>query len=86
MSHETKIVKGGFRATLAMIISIIALIIAIVAFNQSGDNAALKAQINELQSKMKALSTETSEKVNKVREETNKLLNNFRVENDKEDI
>jgi hypothetical protein len=34
MSAETKVVKGGFRATLALIISIVALILAIVAFNQ----------------------------------------------------
>jgi hypothetical protein len=31
MAESTKIVKGGFRATLALIISIIALLVAILA-------------------------------------------------------
>jgi hypothetical protein len=85
MNRETKIVKGGFRATLALIVSIIALIFAIVAFNRTGDQAALKAQISDLQSRMKTLRTETSEKVDKVRQETNKLLKNVGIEIKKED-
>ena len=84
MSRETKIVKGGFRATLALVVSIVALILAIVAYNRSGDQAALKDQISDLQSKMKTLRTETSEKVNKVRQETNKILKNVGIEIKKE--
>ena len=80
MSSETKIVKGGFRATLALILSIIALIFAIVAYNRTGDQTALKAQISDLQSRIKALRTETSEKVDLVRQETNKILKNVGIE------
>jgi hypothetical protein len=43
MAAETKVVKGGFRATLALIISIIALVLAIVAFNRTGTEGPLKA-------------------------------------------
>lgn len=85
MGSGTKVVKGGFRATLAFFISIIALIIAIVAFNRSGDQAALRAQISDLQFRMKTLRTETSEKVNMVRQETNKLLKNVGIEIKKEE-
>ncbi|MFC1863151.1 hypothetical protein ACFL1Z_04275 [Thermodesulfobacteriota bacterium] len=85
MNRETKIVKGGFRATLALIVSIISIIVAIVAFNRTGDQAALRAQISDLQSRMKTLRTETSEKVNMVRQETNKLLKNVGIEIKKEE-
>ena len=36
MGPEKKVVKGGFRATLALIISIIALVFAVYAFNRAG--------------------------------------------------
>jgi hypothetical protein len=70
MSAEAKVVKGGFRATLALIISIVALVLAIIAYNRTGGQANLNAQINDLRSKMEKMKTETSERVNKVREET----------------
>jgi uncharacterized membrane-anchored protein YhcB (DUF1043 family) len=74
MRDEKKVVKGGFRATLALIISIIALIVAIVAFNRTGGQADLNAQIKDLQAKMEKMKKETSERVNKVRDETAKAL------------
>jgi predicted Holliday junction resolvase-like endonuclease len=74
MSDEKKVVKGGFRATLALIISIIALIVAIVAFNRTGGQADLNVQIRDLQAKMEKMKKETSERVNKVRDETAKAL------------
>ncbi|NVL93323.1 MAG: hypothetical protein HWN71_09860 [Desulfobacterales bacterium] len=70
MSDEKKVVKGGFRATLALIISIVALILAIIAYNRTGGQANLNAQIKDLRSKMEKMKTETSERVNKVRQET----------------
>jgi hypothetical protein len=69
-----KVVKGGFRATLALIISIIALILAVVAFNRAGGQADLNAQIRDLRTKMEKMKKETSEKVSKVRDETTKAL------------
>jgi hypothetical protein len=86
MSNEKKIVKGGFRATLALIVSILALIFAIIAFNRTGGEANLRAQISDLQGKMKVLKTETSEKVNKVRQETTKALKRIGVEIKKEGV
>ena len=84
MSTEKKIVKGGFRATLALIVSIIALIVAIIAFNRTGGEADLRAQVSDLQARMKLLRTETSEKVNKVRQETTKALKKVGIEIKKE--
>lgn len=69
-----KVVKGGFRATLALLISIVALIVAIIAFNRTGGQADLNAQIKDLRTKMEKMKKETSEKVSKVREETAKAL------------
>jgi len=74
MSDEKKVVKGGFRATLALIISIVALIVAIVVFNRTGGEADLNAQIRDLQVRMEKMKKETSERVTKVREETAKAL------------
>jgi len=85
MSDEKKIVKGGFRATFALIVSIIALIFAIIAFNRTGGEADLRAQISELQGTIRTLRTETSEKVNKVRQETTKALKKIGVEIKKEE-
>ena len=84
MSNEKKVVKGGFRATLALIISIIALILAIVAFNRTGGQADLNAQIKDLTTKMEKMKTETSERVNKVREETAKALKKIGIDVEKE--
>jgi cell division protein FtsL len=86
MSAETKVVKGGFRATLALIISVIALILAIVAFNRTGGQADLNAQIKDLRTKMEKMKTETSERVNKVREETAKALKKIGIDVEKEKI
>jgi len=85
MSDEKKTVKGGFRATFALIVSIIALIFAIIAFNRTGGEADLRTQISELQGTIKTLRMETSEKVDKVRQETTKALKKIGVEIKKEE-
>ena len=74
MSNEKKVVKGGFRASLALIISIVALILAIVAFNRTGGQADLNAQVKDLRTKIEKMKKDTSEKMSKVREETTKAL------------
>lgn len=84
MSAEQKVVKGGFRATLALLISIVALILAIIAYNRTGSQANLNAQIKDLRSKMEKMKTETSERVNKVREETSKALKKVGIAVEKE--
>ena len=74
-----KIVKGGFRATLALIISIIALIFAIISFNRTTSQTELNTEIKALNEKMEKMKRETSERVNKVREETAKTLQKFGI-------
>jgi uncharacterized membrane-anchored protein YhcB (DUF1043 family) len=85
MSNETKVVRGGFRATLALIISIIALILAFVAFNRTGGQADLNAQLKDLRTKMEKMKKETTEKVGKVREETAKALEKVGIDIKKEE-
>lgn len=85
MSPETRVVKGGFRATLALIISIIALVLAIIAFNRTGGQEDLNAQIKDLKAKMETMKKETSEKVTKVRQETTKALEKVGIDIKKEE-
>jgi hypothetical protein len=84
MSAETK-VRGGFRATLALIISIVALIVAIVAFNRTGGQADLNAQVKDLRTKMEKMKKETAEKMSKVRQETTKALEKVGIDIKKEE-
>lgn len=65
-----KIVKGGFRATLALIISLVALILSLIAYTQTSTEADLKGQISELQTRIDKMKQETSGKLDKLREET----------------
>ena len=48
MAEGKKVVKGGFRANLALLISIIALILSIVAYQRTGGQAELEARILNL--------------------------------------
>ena len=70
MAQETKVVKGGFRATLALIISIIALIVAIIAYQSTGKESDLNTRIKDLHAKMENMKQETSKKLDKLRTET----------------
>ena len=79
-NEPTKIVKGGFRATLALIFSIIALIFSIITFNQTTDQAEYQTEIKELKEKLEKMKQETSERVSKIRQETASALKNLGVE------
>ena len=70
MASEKKVVKGGFRATLALIVSLLALILSLIAYSQTSTEADLKGQITELQTRMEKLKQDTSTRLDKVREET----------------
>jgi hypothetical protein len=85
MSPETRVIKGGFRATLALIISIIALVLAIIAFNRTGGQEDLNTQIRDLKTKMETMKRETSEKMSKVRQETAKALEKVGIDIKKEE-
>jgi uncharacterized membrane-anchored protein YhcB (DUF1043 family) len=70
MAQETKVVKGGFRATLALIISIIALILSFFAYSSTGKQEDLKDRIKELQATIEVMKQETSKKMDTLRSET----------------
>lgn len=84
MGDEKKVVRGGFRATLALIVAIIALIFAIMAYDRTGGQADLNAEIKDLRAKMEKMKKETAEKVSKVRQETTKALEKIGVDIKKE--
>lgn len=75
-----KIVKGGFRATLALIISVVAIILAFIAYNRTGNQEELNAKIKSLQTKMEKMKSETSQRLSKVREETSKALKKMGID------
>ena len=58
MAQETKVVKGGFRATLALIISIIALVLSFFAYSSTGKQETSK--------KMDTLRGETADTLDKL--------------------
>ena len=70
MAQGTKIVKGGFRATLALIISVIALILSILAYSSTGKEEDLRTRVRELQGTIEVMKQETAKKMDKLRNET----------------
>jgi hypothetical protein len=70
MAQETKVVKGGFRATLALIISVIALILSFLVYSSTGKEEDLRARIKELQGTIEVMKQETSKKMEMLRNET----------------
>ena len=86
MAEPKKIVKGGFRATLALIISVIALFISIFSYTSSERENDLKVRIQEFQTTMEKMKAESAEQIDKIRNETAKALEKMSsaVKNDKE--
>lgn len=76
----TKIVKGGFRATLALIFSIIALILSIITFNRTTSQAEYQSEISELKAKLEKVKQETAERVGKIRQETANAIKKMGIE------
>ena len=74
MGNEKQVVKGGFRSTLALIVSIIALIFSVLSYNQIGSQKDLNRELKSLQKKLQELTAETSEKLEKVKAETGEAL------------
>ena len=77
MADNKKVVKGGFRSTLALLISIIALALSVISYQRTSSEADLKAQINELRDKLKTTKQETADRLNKAHEEIKKTLKNL---------
>jgi mannitol-specific phosphotransferase system IIBC component len=74
MAQPTKIVKGGFRATLALIISIIALVLSILTYTSSEKEGRLNARIKDLQATMEKMKAESADQLTKLRNETANAL------------
>jgi hypothetical protein len=74
MAQETKIVKGGFRATLALVVSIIALILSIAAYTSTGREEDLNARIKGLQTSLEKIKQESAKQIDKLQEETANTL------------
>ncbi|UCD70963.1 MAG: hypothetical protein JSW70_08150 [Syntrophobacterales bacterium] len=68
-----KIVKGGFRATLALIIAIIALVFSIISYQRTGGLVGLNDQVKALQKRTDKFRKETVQQVEKLEEKTKKL-------------
>jgi hypothetical protein len=68
-----KIVRGGFRATMALIIATIALIFSIISYQRTGGMVGLENEIKVLQSKTETLKKETIQQVEKLEQKTKKL-------------
>ena len=74
MAQETKVVKGGFRATLALLISIIALILSIVAYTTTTTEEELNVRIKNMQTSLERMKQESSKQLEKLRDETGNIL------------
>ena len=74
MSKEAKVVKGGFRATLALIISVIALILSFLAYSSTWKEEDQRVRIKELQGTIEVMKQETSKKMDMLRNETAVML------------
>ena len=64
--------KGEFRATLALIIAVIALIFSIVSYQRTGGLAGLNDRIKTLQKSTDTLKKETIQQMEKLEEKTKK--------------
>ena len=88
MTQETKVVKGGFRATLALIISVVALVLSFLAYSSTGKEEDLKARIKDLQATIEVMKQEPSKKMDTLRSETadtlEKLSKSLKKEEDQQ--
>jgi hypothetical protein len=67
-----KAAKGELRATLALIIAVIALIFSIVSYQRTGGLAGLNDRIKTLQKSTDTLKKETIQQMEKLEEKTKK--------------
>ena len=74
MSPDKKIARGGFRATLALVISIAALVLSIVSYNTNTRDEELNARIKNLRESLERITQENSKQIDKLRDETATVL------------
>jgi predicted PurR-regulated permease PerM len=74
MAEAKKVVKGGFRATLAIIISIIALIVSIAAYNATSREDKLTEGIKTLEQNLDSFKKDSMSQIDKLRNDTADML------------
>jgi len=65
---------GNFLTTLALLISIIALLLALIAFQRTGGNYNMSLEVKDLQAKIDKISSETVKRIDALREETSEII------------
>jgi hypothetical protein len=68
-----KVVKGGFRATMALIIAVVALIFSVISYQRTGGLVGLNDQVKGLEKTTEKLKEETIQHVEKLEERTKRL-------------
>ena len=71
--------RGGFQSTLALVVSLIALILAFIAFERTGGKKDLNLQLKDLRTKIEEIKKETAKRVEDIREETADALEKIGV-------
>ena len=65
---------GNFLTTLALLISIIALLLALIAFQRTGGNYNMSLEVKDLQAKIDKISSETVKRIDALREEAAEII------------
>lgn len=73
-SHGGHRESGGFKSTLALIISIIALVLSYLAYSSSQDETDLEKNMKDLQTKVEGIKKESAKQITKLRGETANAL------------
>jgi hypothetical protein len=68
-----KVVKGGFRATMALLIAVVALIFSVISYQRTGGLVGLNDQVKSLEKTTEKLKEETIQHVEKLEERTKRL-------------
>ena len=66
MADEQSVFKGSFSARLALVLSIIALILSIVAYSRTGVQDQFVTDIKRIETKMQELKQETKKALEKI--------------------
>ena len=74
MSNNRRGESGGFKSTMALIISIIALVLSYLAYNSSQEETDLSKSMKELQTKVDSIKKESAKQIKKLRGETASAL------------
>ena len=67
---EKKAVKGGFRATVALTLSIFALLLSVYAVNRTVSRAEIYSEIKIVQKKLNVMKKQLAERFDDARQET----------------